>query len=380
MSFRIGFIGTGADPSNPDTDGYAMAYRHAAGYERLDNCDVAACADIVRENAEAFADAHGIDSEHVYEDYETMLAEADLDVVSVCTPPQAHAELVVGAARSGQVSAIHCEKPMADTWADSKEMVEVCEEEGVQLTINHQMRFARPFSEAKRLVDEGVVGDVRRFEFGDSTLFDMGTHLFDLCNYYADYSPVEWVLAQIDYREENVMFGTHNENQAIAQWKYENGTYGLASTGRGDEFLDCYFRIVGDEGVIEIGAEEAMLRYRRDEGWKTVDTGPDRIYHPSPGRLRAGARQVAGFVSESLQERLTVPTYTARAIEELIESLETGTESALSARRALPAEELIFASWESARRRGRVDLPLDIDGNPLEEMVESGELTLEPAP
>jgi hypothetical protein len=40
----------------------------------------------------------------------------------------------------------------------------------------------------------------------------------------------------------------------------------------------------------------------------------------------------------------------------------------------LQATELIFASWESARRRGRVDLPLEIEDNPLEDMVEAGQL------
>ena len=39
---------------------------------------------------------------------------------------------------------------------------------------------------------------------------------------------------------------------------------------------------------------------------------------------------------------------------------------------------MIFGAWESARRRGRVEFPLDIEDNPLEAMVESGELTPEP--
>jgi predicted dehydrogenase len=379
--YRIGFIGTGADPDDPDTDGYAMAYRHAPGYQRLEDCSIVACADIVPENAEAFADAHGIDEAGVYEDYERMLAEQRPDIVSVCTPPSVHADIVVDCARSGVVDAVHCEKPMADTWADCERMASACDEEGVQLTINHQMRFGRPFREAKGLLDDGAIGDLRRLEFGDSTLFDMGTHLFDLCNYYVGDASAEWMLAQIDYTEENVMFGTHNENQAIAQWRYENGVCGIASTGRGDEFLDAYFRLIGDEGAIEIGADEAMLRVRRDgSGWRTVDTGADTIHNPSPGRLRAGIGRLAGAVSPQLRERLRPRRYTERAIEDLVDALRTGEESELSARTALDAEELVFASWESARRRGRVELPLEIADNPLEEMVEAGQLPVEATP
>jgi hypothetical protein len=47
--------------------------------------------------------------------------------------------------------------------------------------------------------------------------------------------------------------------------------------------------------------------------------------------------------------------------------------------RCLPATALIFGAWESVRRRGRVDVPLemDIEDNPLEDMVERGVLTPE---
>ncbi|MBM4083576.1 MAG: gfo/Idh/MocA family oxidoreductase, partial [Planctomycetes bacterium] len=53
-------------------------------------------------------------------------------------------------------------------------------------------------------------------------------------------------------------------------------------------------------------------------------------------------------------------------------------EPELSARRALNATELIFACWESSRRRGRVDLPLDISDSPIEAMVAAGELKPKP--
>ena len=91
MTYRVAIVGTGNDPGERDREGYAMAYRHAGGYERLDSCSLVACADIVRENAEAFADHH--DLEAVYEDHETMLEGSEPDVVSVCVPPSVHAEL-----------------------------------------------------------------------------------------------------------------------------------------------------------------------------------------------------------------------------------------------------------------------------------------------
>ena len=68
MTYRVAIVGTGANPETRGRDGYAMAYRHAKGYERLESCSLVACADIVRENAEAFAEHHDI--EEVYEDHE----------------------------------------------------------------------------------------------------------------------------------------------------------------------------------------------------------------------------------------------------------------------------------------------------------------------
>ncbi|MFC5969870.1 Gfo/Idh/MocA family protein [Halomarina salina] len=377
MPFDVAFVGTGATPDDPDRTGFAMAYRHAAGYDRLENCRLVACADIVRENAEAFADRHDIDSENVYEHYEELLAEVEPDIVSVCVPPAVHAPIVVDCAESGIPKAVHCEKPMATTWADSRRMKHACSDAGVQLTINHQLRFGRPVREAKRLLDEGAIGDLRRVEFAEEHLYDTGSHSFDLCHYFAGDRRVDWVLGQLEYSEENCWFGEHNENQAITQWRYENGVFGLGTTGD-DRMVDCYLRLRGTDGCVEIRSGSEPLRIRQDgRGWRQVDTGDDRLYGPQAGLVKSAARSVLGRVSSRADERLGDTSYTQRGIEDLVTALETGTEPTCNASAALAADELVFATWESVRRRGRVDLPLLIDDNPLTQMVESGALELE---
>jgi len=273
-------------------------------------------------------------------------------VVSVCVWPRWHAELVLQAALAG-VKAIHCEKPMADTWAKCRLMAQECARRGVRLTFNHQRRFGRPFRLAKQMLDEGVIGRLVRVEFGVGNLYDYGSHSFDLSGYFAGERPGRWVIAQIDYRHENLVFGAHNENQALAQWEYDNGVLGLAATGVGARLVGAHNRLVGEEGVIEIGPHGEglpVLRYRRFGGsgrWEAVDTGGEGLHGPG---------------------------YIERAIDDVLRAVETGGESELNARNALNATELIFGAWESARRRGRVDLPLTIEDNPLEAMVASGEL------
>ncbi|MEF8973305.1 MAG: Gfo/Idh/MocA family oxidoreductase [Haloarcula sp.] len=383
MAYRIGVIGTGATPDDPDRDGFAMAYRHADGYQRLEDCTLHACADIVPENAEQFAGTY--DVPHVYEDYRTMLAEMDLDVISVCVPPRIHAEIVTGCAEHGDLEAIHCEKPMATTWADCREMCQVCEEAGVRLTFNHQKRVGPIYRRAKELLDSGTIGDLHRIEVTAENLFDSGTHVFDLATFYTDRAPVAWVMAGLDYREENRWFGVHNENQAVAQWRYENGVTGLATTGRSEGAVGTQVRLVGRDGTVEIGADDGPpLRVRTDRtfGWKTVDVGEtiwgSRGYTTYPGYLRWGVEVAAEQVGTRLlglpESRFTYPSHIDRAIESVIEAVREDGESPLTWRNAIESTEIIFAAWESARRRARVDLPLGIEDNPLESMVESGSL------
>jgi len=373
MSYQVAVIGTGADPETRDRDGYAMAYRHASGYQRLDNCTIVACADIVPENAQAFADRHDVDG--VYEDHETMLKEAEPDIVSVCVPPGIHADLVVDSAQAPSVDAVHCEKPMATMWGDCKRMVSTCESEGVQLTIDHQRRLSEPVRRAKSMLDSGKIGELKRLEWSEVNLFDAGAHLFDLCDHFVDGARAEWALAAVDCSHENRWFGALNETRAIARWRYADGTIGFASTAEdGDTVVEPYLRIVGEDGTIEIQAEDGTpLRVRTDGGWKAIDTD-ENVYGPTPGLPSAALRKVTGYLPGPGWPP-SPQTHYERAIEHLVDCLDGGEEPVISGRRVLRGTELVFASWESARQRGRVHLPLETDDNPLERMYEAGQLS-----
>jgi len=377
MRYTAAIIGTGADPDETNRTGYAMAYRHAPGYKRHDDVELVACADLVRENAVAFADHFGIDRANVYEDYELLLEEVDVDVVSVCTPPATHTDIVVGAAASGAPAAIHCEKPMATTPGDCREMVSVCEREGVQLTIDHQRRFSEPFRRAKDIFEEGTIGDLKRVECGEVNFFDAGVHQFDLCGYYTDDAAPKWVLANVDYCRENRWFGTRNETHGVAHWQYDSGVDGVAFTGEDDGFgidvVGCYLRLLGTDGVIELGVEDGpSLRYRVDGAdWQSVDTG-DSIHAPSPSIARAGAKKLLQHAPVVDESALSRPTFYERAIAEAIDALAEDRRPEICGTRSLRATELAFGVWESARRRGRVTFPLEIDDNPLDAMVETG--------
>ncbi|MCK4284510.1 MAG: Gfo/Idh/MocA family oxidoreductase [Candidatus Brocadiae bacterium] len=359
---RVGFIGTGDPRAKRSVMGYAMAYRQAPGYVDLaDKCKIVACADLVRERAEIFSETFDVPG--VYTDYHEMLEKENLDMVSICTWMHLHEQMTVDCAEAG-VRAVHCEKPMATTWAGCKRMAKVCADKGVQLTFNHMRRFGKPFREAKALLDAGEIGQLRTLQYGEANLYDGGTHHLDMFGFFNDQTPVEWAMAQIDYRTESLVFGSHNENVAYAVWKYQNGVYGQCLTGRaGRELIGAYDKLVGTEGAIEVGPflpkgeERVMLRIMRKGStkWENVDCGPEGLH---------------GHNDDAKEPVL----YHRRAVACAVQCLEEGTEPEIGAKNALQSTEITFACWESARRRGIVEFPLDIEDNPLDAMVASGDL------
>jgi predicted dehydrogenase len=322
-----------------------MAHAHVRGYEASPDAELVALADIKLENAEAFLEEHG--GERIYTDYREMLEEGDLDIVSICTWPHLHAEMVIACAEAG-VKAVHCEKPMAPTYDEAVEMAEVCATRGVQLSFNHQRRIGEPFRKAKALLDEGAIGDLIRLEASCSNMFDWGTHWFDMLFFYNDETPVEWVIGQIEPRGGQKIFGVPVEGQGISHFKYRNGVHGLMVTGY-EPGWEASNRLVGTEGVIEVGtSQDIPLRtwMEGQETWQAVE----------------------------LEGGLHGQDYVKLAVLDVVDALKTGREPELAARKALQATELIFATYESSRKRGRVELPLEIEDSPLLSMLESGEM------
>ncbi len=350
---RAAVIGTNK-PEKPSKVGFGMGYSHGQAYAAIpQKCELAACADLIPERAEAFADQFGVPV--TYTDYKEMLDRENLDIVSIATWPHLHERMVVDCTDAG-VGAVHCEKPISTTWGSCRRMVSYCRQKGVQLTFNHQRRFGKPFRNAKRLLDDGAVGDLVEMQFGGNNMCDYGSHNFDMCGYFNDQTPVEWVLGQIDYSREDKFFGMHNENQAVVRWRYENGVYGYCATGPRGIALPFHNRIIGTEGVIEIGP--------RGDGLPVL-----RV-------MRKGSAQWESIDCEG--ETCHGPGFHERAIEHVVDCLVEGKAPELRGENALQSTEVIFAAWECCRRRSRVDMPLEIEDNPLAQMVDSGALRPEP--
>jgi UDP-N-acetylglucosamine 3-dehydrogenase len=329
-TLRVGIIGCGRPWKSEGASGFGMSHFHARGYRDSPHAEIVALADLVPEHAEAFRERHGGDA--IYTDYRAMLASERLDMVSICTWPHLHGEMVIAAAEAG-VKAIHCEKPMAPTWAEAKRMVQVCDGRGVQLTFNHQRRFGPEFVRAREVLRSGAIGVLVRLEGSCGNLFDWGTHWFDMFFFYNDEIPARWVLGQVERTGGASVFGVQVEGQAISQFAFDNGVTGILATNMREDGPPAT-RLVGTDGTIEVALRPDPLRVwaKGSPGWDVV-------------ALDGGS---------SLEETV------ALGVMDAVAALKVGREPELSSRKVLRATELIFATYESARRGGRIDLPLTV--------------------
>jgi predicted dehydrogenase len=134
-------------------------------------------------------------------DYAEVLSREDVGLVDVSTPGDSHKELTLAALEAGKH--VFCEKPLANTLGEAREMVEAARRAGVVNVVNFNYRKAPAVALAKRLVEGGRIGEVRHWravylqdwilspdfplvwrlqkdKAGSGSLGDIGAHIVDL--------------------------------------------------------------------------------------------------------------------------------------------------------------------------------------------------------
>ena len=89
---------------------------------------------------------------------EEMLENDAVDVVTVATPDHRHVDVVLSAIARG--CHVFCEKPLATTADDARQMVDAAAHRGVALGVDHNRRFGFGYRTARRLIDEGRLGQL----------------------------------------------------------------------------------------------------------------------------------------------------------------------------------------------------------------------------
>lgn len=309
------------------------AHAHARGYLGTGECELVAVADARRECAVRFA-AEYDDPVHVYDDYQELLDDERPDIVSVCLGPRFLPSAVLDAA-SADVRAIHGELPLAPTWGEAKALRKAVAQKGIQLTFNLAHRFLPSARAAHALVASGRLGAVQRLEGNCADLLERGTHFFDLFHFFHPVTSATSVLGQVASHTDRQVAGLPSEDEGLAEVLFRNGTHGLLRTGSNCLSEGARLQVVGTHGILEWGNGEVGWRYHEFEhaGWRVLpELEPDNW-----------------------------SAATALGIADLVQCLDTDDEPALRGELALRATELVFATYESSRSRGRVTLPLSTE-------------------
>lgn len=139
---RFGILGCGT-----------IARFHADAIGSLVDAELVGCTSVIREEALQFSEKYNIKA---YADYETMLADPNIDAVCICTPSGFHADNALQALRAKKHVVL--EKPMAFTREQTREICAEVEKSGCKLTVICQLRFSENVRKVKKLVEENAFG------------------------------------------------------------------------------------------------------------------------------------------------------------------------------------------------------------------------------
>ena len=172
--------------------------KHMPSLRKVTECEMVAFCDLIIERAQEAAARYGVPGAKVTADYMEIANDPDIDVVHVCTPNRSHSFISIACLEGGKH--VMCEKPMAKTSAEAKEMLEASKRTGKKLTIGYQCRQGYDHQMLKRACDDGKLGEIyfakahalrrravptwgvflNEYEQGGGPLIDIGTHALDL--------------------------------------------------------------------------------------------------------------------------------------------------------------------------------------------------------
>ena len=253
-------------------------------------------------NAERAADLAARYHASAYESYQALLADPQIDAVSVCTANASHAEIACAALEQGKH--VLCEKPMATTLADCERMVACAKHNKRYLMIDQNQRLAAAHIKARQLLRAGAIGRVLSFRtsFGHGgperwsidggaaprnlwffdqkraamgALADLGLHKTDLIQFLTGQTIIE-VTAVLDTLDKKDGEGRpiSVEDNAFAIYRLDGGAIGTMTAswthyGREDNSTVLY----GSEGMLRIydGQQHALVLIGQDGAERCYD-------------------------------------------------------------------------------------------------------------
>ncbi len=352
-----------------------MSTAHLKAQHEVSEIDTVAVCDIVEDKLHAVGDAFNIEKR--YTDYHVMLAAEKPDIVAIATQGPQHCAATVAAAEHG--AHVLCEKPMALDLAEADRMVEACAAAGVKLAINHQATVRPSLKRMRDMIENGDIGELilvrgnnKSGRKAGNELMEMGTHVFDRMQFLGG-APT-WCFAHLTWRGEAATINDAMDSQAMSPRDRASGlvlgerAYALFGMSRAP-VGECQFLgyektnnrlysvdVLGTKGQISL----------RGTG---IQRGKSDLFHlPVPAFYPADLQDEPLWqridVPEELDPRLGEQSITP-ILQELIKSIETGSEHPCSGEAGRLNLEMVMAMYTSHLSGQRVSIPLSRRTHPL---------------
>ncbi|MEM7369154.1 MAG: Gfo/Idh/MocA family oxidoreductase [Bacteroidota bacterium] len=335
--------------------GGSIAGFHAQAIQAMEQGQLGAAYVRNPDKAQAFAQAHGC---KVYTSLEELLADDQIDIVSITTPSGYHLEPCLEAARAGKH--IICEKPLEVTPERAEQMVKICQEQGVMLSGIFNRRFNPAVEALKKAADAGRFGTLTLCDAyvkwyrtqayydsgawrgtwkldGGGALMNQSIHTIDLLVYLAgEVKRLSATTACLIHE------GIEVEDTAVAILEFESGARGViqgatscwSSTGHPAEVHLC-----GSHGSVFMSDESFRVWDFAEELPEDAGIRESLMHSPGAG---AGANdpKAINFLGHQ------------RNFEDMVEALETGRDPMVSGEESIKSIRVIDAIYRSARDNG----------------------------
>ncbi|MAG36174.1 MAG: hypothetical protein CL878_08015 [Dehalococcoidia bacterium] len=328
---------------------------------------LAACADAElvalfgpsREKTDRIAAEYGVHA--AFDDYAALLAHSPLDAVLVATPNDAHHPMAMAALKRNL--AVACEKPLALTTVQAREMLDTARQRGAPTAVNFSYRSSTPYRQIAQLLAEGQLGSIYHFSVlflqgikadpdlplawrmqagrGGGTVLDIGTHMLDLLRWWFGDIAAVCAHAKIVVGERTLATGGRAEvtadDTASCLLQMQNGLTGLMQLSQVAHGRETYRHIAlyGSAGsVVAIDERNAAPKVRVAKPGGNFATVP-----PSP------------------QLHVAYDDYPAFHLARIVRTLKGENTDFPTFVDGLRAQEAAEAIQESSEQRQWVELP-----------------------
>ncbi|QUW21518.1 Gfo/Idh/MocA family oxidoreductase [Sporosarcina sp. Marseille-Q4063] len=347
---KVGIIGCGGIANG----------KHLPSLSKLKNVELVGFCDVIIEKAEIAAEEYGTANAITYVKYQELLEDKSIDVVHVLTPNISHAEISIAALEAGKH--VMCEKPMAKTSKEAKEMVEKARSTGKKLTIGYDNRFRPDSQQLHKITSRGDLGEVyfakahairRRAvptwgvfldeeKQGGGPLIDIGTHALDLTLWMMDNYEPKSVMGNIYHvlgKKENSAnaWGSWNPNE----FRVEDSAFGFITMKNG-----ATITLEASWALNSLDEDEAKCSLSGSEGGADMKDGL-RINGEDFGKLYTKSFELdAGGVAYYDGESESHADLEARL---WIDSIINDTEPTVKPEQAYVVTQILEAIYESAK-------------------------------